>query len=47
MKYKYKYPQLMYELTCTLRLVGSQSQYADCPMALVFIAREIGRGVTE
>jgi hypothetical protein len=42
MKYKYEYSQLIYELTCTLMQIGSQSNYADCHMALVFIAREIG-----
>jgi hypothetical protein len=42
MKYKYEYLQLIYELTCTLMQVGSQSNYADCHMALVFIEREIG-----
>jgi hypothetical protein len=42
-KYRCEYSQLMYEMTCTLNLFGSQSNYADCPIALVFIAR-IGRG---
>ena len=42
MKYKYEYSQLIYELTCTLKPVGSQSNYADCHITLVFIASEMG-----